>query len=158
MAGGAPSDLDAAMPLFEVMGSTIVRAGELGQGQAVKVLSNAVSAINCATLAQAFVVGRQEGLDLGALVQVMAGGSAASKMLELKARPMLEHDFAPLFKLEHMLKDVQLALQEARTAGTGFPFAGLASELYGIGMGRGLGDLDFAAVVEVIEGMADTRL
>jgi 3-hydroxyisobutyrate dehydrogenase len=158
MAGGADADLDDAMPLFDAMGSTIVRAGELGQGQAVKVLSNAVSAINCATLAQAFVVGRREGLDLDALIQVMAGGSAASKMLDLKARPMLEHDFSPLFKLEHMLKDVRLALEEARTAGTGFPFAGLAGELYSIGVGRGLADQDFAAVVEVIEGMADTRL
>jgi 3-hydroxyisobutyrate dehydrogenase len=158
MAGGADDDLDAAMPLFEAMGEVIVRAGELGQGQAVKVLSNAVSAVNCATLAQAFVAGRREGLDLDALVRVMAGGSAASKMLDLKARPMLEHDFTPLFKLEHMLKDVQLALQEAHTAGTGFPFAGLAAELYSAGMGRGLADQDFAAVLEVIEGLADTRL
>ena len=158
MAGGADADLEAAMALFEAMGEVIVRAGELGQGQAVKVLSNAVSAINCATLAQAFVVGRREGLDLGALVQVMQGGSAASKMLDLKARPMLEHDFEPLFKLEHMLKDVRLCLQEAVEAGTGFPFAGLAGEFYGAAMGRGLGDRDFAAVLEVIEGMADTRV
>jgi 3-hydroxyisobutyrate dehydrogenase-like beta-hydroxyacid dehydrogenase len=158
MAGGSDADMADAMPLFEAMGETIVHAGELGQGQAVKVLSNAVSAVNCATLAQAFVVGRREGLDLDALVRVMEGGSAASKMLDLKARPMLEHDFTPLFKLEHMLKDVQLALQEARLAGTGFPFAGLASELYSAGMGRGLADQDFAAVLEVIEGLADTRL
>jgi 3-hydroxyisobutyrate dehydrogenase len=158
MAGGAEEDVAEAMPLFEAMGEVIVRAGELGQGQAVKVLSNAVSAVNCATLAQAFVVGRREGLDLDALVKVMAGGSAASKMLDLKARPMLEHDFTPLFKLEHMLKDVLLALQEAHAAGTGFPFAGLASELYSAGMGRGLADQDFAAVLEVIEGLADTRV
>jgi 3-hydroxyisobutyrate dehydrogenase-like beta-hydroxyacid dehydrogenase len=158
MAGGDEADVEAAMPLFEAMGEVIVRAGELGQGQAVKVLSNAVSAINCATLAQAFVVGRREGLDLDALVKVMAGGSAASKMLDLKARPMLEHDFEPLFKLEHMLKDVRLCLQEAFEAGTGFPFAGLAGELYGAAMGRGLGEQDFAAVLTVFEDMADTRL
>jgi 3-hydroxyisobutyrate dehydrogenase-like beta-hydroxyacid dehydrogenase len=158
MAGGAPEDVDAAMPLFEAMGKLIVRAGDLGQGQAVKVLSNAVSAVNCATIAQALVVGRQEGLDLDALVQVMRAGSAASTMLELKAQPMLDHDFSPLFKLEHMLKDIQLCLQEARAAGAGFPFAGLAGELYSAGMGRGLADQDFAAVLEVVEGLADTRL
>ncbi|HET7426610.1 MAG TPA: NAD(P)-dependent oxidoreductase [Gemmatimonadales bacterium] len=158
MVGGAEADVTDAMPLFEAMGEVIVRAGELGQGQAVKVLSNAVSAVNCATLAQAFVVGRREGLDLDALVKVMEGGSAASKMLDLKARPMLEHDFSPLFKLEHMLKDVQLALQEARTAGSGFPLAAHAGELYGAAMGRGLADQDFAAVLEVVEGMTGTRL
>jgi 3-hydroxyisobutyrate dehydrogenase-like beta-hydroxyacid dehydrogenase len=158
MAGGADADLDAAMPLLQAMGEVIVRAGDLGQGQAVKVLSNAVSAVNCATLAQAFVVGRQEGLDLDALVRVMQGGSAASKMLDLKARPMLEHDFTPLFKLEHMLKDVRLCLEEAGNAGAGFPFAGLAGELYSAGMGRGLADQDFAAVLEVVEGLGGTRL
>jgi 3-hydroxyisobutyrate dehydrogenase-like beta-hydroxyacid dehydrogenase len=57
-----------------------------------------------------------------------------------------------------MLKDIQLCLQEARAAGAGFPFAGLAGELYSAGMGRGLADQDFAAVLEVVEGLADTRL
>jgi 3-hydroxyisobutyrate dehydrogenase-like beta-hydroxyacid dehydrogenase len=76
----------------------------------------------------------------------------------LKARPMLEHDFDPLFKLEHMLKDVCLCLDEAHRAGAGFPFAGLAGELYSAGIGRGLGDQDFAAVLEVVEGLSDTRV
>jgi 3-hydroxyisobutyrate dehydrogenase-like beta-hydroxyacid dehydrogenase len=147
-----------AQPLFEAMGETLVHAGEVGQGQRVKVLSNAVSAVNCATIAQALVVGRREGVDLDALVEVMRSGSAGSTMLELKARPMLEHDFEPLFKLEHMLKDVRLCLEEARLAGAGFPFAGLAGELYSAGMGRGLGDQDFAAVLEVFEGLSDTRV
>jgi 3-hydroxyisobutyrate dehydrogenase-like beta-hydroxyacid dehydrogenase len=71
---------------------------------------------------------------------------------------MLEHDFSPLFKLEHMLKDVRLCLDEARRHGAGFPFAGLASELYSAGVGRGLGDQDFAAVLEVVEGLGGTRV
>jgi 3-hydroxyisobutyrate dehydrogenase-like beta-hydroxyacid dehydrogenase len=158
MAGGSDEDMRAAAPLFDAMGETLVHAGEVGQGQAVKVLSNAVSAINCATIAQALVVGRREGVDLDALVAVMRSGSAGSTMLELKARPMLEHDFDPLFKLAHMLKDVRLCLDEARRAGAGFPFAGLAGELYSAGVGRGLADQDFAAVLEVIEGLSDTRV
>ena len=158
MAGGSDDDLAAAHPLFEAMGQRIVRAGEVGQGQAVKVLSNAVSAVNCATLAQALVVGRREGVDLEALIEVMRSGSAGSTMLELKAAPMLEHDFSPLFKLEHMLKDVLLCLEDARAAGAGFPFAALAGELYAAGAGRGLGDQDFAAVLEVVEDLNDTRL
>jgi 3-hydroxyisobutyrate dehydrogenase-like beta-hydroxyacid dehydrogenase len=158
MAGGADEDIRRAQPLFEAMGETLVHAGEVGQGQRVKVLSNAVSAVNCATIAQALVVGRREGVDLDALVEVMRSGSAGSTMLELKAQPMLTHDFDPLFKLEHMLKDVRLCLEEARLAGAGFPFAGLAGELYSAGMGRGLGEQDFAAVLEVIEGLNDTRV
>jgi 3-hydroxyisobutyrate dehydrogenase-like beta-hydroxyacid dehydrogenase len=79
-------------------------------------------------------------------------------MLQLKGKPMLEHDFSPLFKLEHMLKDVGLCLDEARANGAPFPFAALARELYSAGVGRGLGEQDFAAVLEVVEGLADTRL
>jgi 3-hydroxyisobutyrate dehydrogenase len=158
MAGGSDEDVRRAMPLLEAMGEIIVHVGEVGTGQQVKVLSNAVSAVNCATLAQALVVGRRAGVDLGALLEVMGAGSANSTMLQLKGEPMLAHDFTPLFKLEHMLKDVLLCLQDARAAGAAFPFAALAGELYAAGAGRGLGEQDFAAVLEVIEDLSDTRL
>src|SRR5215210_848523 len=80
MCGGAKDDVERARPLFEVMGEKIVHAGEAGQGQAVKVLSQGVTAVNCATLAQAITVGRRIGLDLEALLQVMTGGSSDSTM------------------------------------------------------------------------------
>ncbi len=158
MAGGDEEDIERAMPLFEAMGELIVHVGELGMGQMVKVISNAVAATNCATLAQGLVVGRRTGVDLEALLKVMGAGAAASQMLNLKGRPMLEHDFTPLFKLEHMLKDVVLCLQEAREAGVGFPSAALSGELYAAGAGRGLGEQDFAAVLEVVEDLSDTKL
>jgi 3-hydroxyisobutyrate dehydrogenase-like beta-hydroxyacid dehydrogenase len=158
MCGGADADIERARPLFEIMGEKIVLCGGAGQGQAVKVISQAITAVNCATLAQGLVLARQSGVDVSALLQTMDGGSSDSTMRALKGKPMLEHDFTPLFKLAHMLKDVQLCLAEARTAGSAFPFAGLAAELYGAGMGRGLGDQDFAAVLEVVEGITGTRL
>jgi 3-hydroxyisobutyrate dehydrogenase-like beta-hydroxyacid dehydrogenase len=158
MAGGSHADVKRAMPLFEAMGELIVHVGEVGTGQQVKVVSNAVAAVNCATLAQALVVARRAGADLGALLKVMGGGAANSTMLQLKGEPMLAHDFTPLFKLEHMLKDVRLCLEDARAAGAAFPFAALAGELYAAGAGRGLGDQDFAAVLEVVEDLSDTRL
>jgi 3-hydroxyisobutyrate dehydrogenase-like beta-hydroxyacid dehydrogenase len=156
MCGGSEADVERARPLFEAMGEKLVHAGPSGQGQAVKVLSQGVTAVNCATLAQAITVGRQIGLDLDALLEVMTGGSSDSTMRELKGRPMVEHDYTPLFKLEHMLKDVHLCLEESRGAGAAFPFAALAGELYSAGVGRGLGQEDFAAVLEVVEGLAGT--
>jgi 3-hydroxyisobutyrate dehydrogenase len=151
MAGGSEADLARARPLFEIMGELIVHCGEVGQGQAVKVISNAVAATNCATLAQALVVARQGGVDLERLLEVMGSGAAGSAMLDLKGRPMVEHDFEPLFKLEHMLKDMGFCLDEAHAAGAGFPLAAAARELYAAGVGRGLGGRDFAAVMEVAE-------
>jgi len=158
MAGGADDDMARAMPLLEAMGELIVHVGPVGTGQQVKVLSNAVSAVNCATLAQALAVGRRADVNLEALLKVMGAGSANSTMLQLKGEPMLTHDFTPLFKLEHMLKDVRLCLEEARDAGAAFPAAALAGELYAAGAGRGLGDQDFAAVLEVVESLNDTRV
>jgi 3-hydroxyisobutyrate dehydrogenase-like beta-hydroxyacid dehydrogenase len=158
MCGGDPADMERARPLLEAMGQLIVHAGEVGQGQAVKVISNSVTAVNCATLAQALVVGRRAGVDLDSLVEVMGAGSANSTMLQLKGRPMLTHDFSPLFKLEHMLKDVGLCLDEARAAGAPFPFAALARELYSAGVGRGLGEQDFAAVLRVLEDLGGAEV
>jgi 3-hydroxyisobutyrate dehydrogenase-like beta-hydroxyacid dehydrogenase len=154
MCGGAEEDVARARPLFEVMGEKIVHAGEAGQGQAVKVLSQGVTAVNCATLAQAITVGRRVGIDLEALLEVMTGGSADSTMRQLKGQAMVDHDIPVLFKLEHMLKDVHLCLEESRGAGASFPFAALAGELYSAGVGRGLGQQDFGSVLEVVEGLA----
>jgi len=159
MAGGAPEDFQRARPLFEVMGELIVHVGdEVGQGEMVKLINNAVAAANAHTLAQALVVGRVTGVDLDALTEVMAAGSGGSAMLSLKAGPMREHDYTTLFKLEHMLKDVRLCLEEGQAAGVPFPAAAAVREALTAGMGRGLADADFAALVEAVEGFADKRL
>ncbi len=140
------------------MGSLIVHAGPLGHGQMVKLINNAVAATNATVVGQALLVGARFGVDLDALVQVMGAGSGGSAMLELKAPAMRAHDYEPLFKLEHMLKDVRLCLEEGQAAGAPFGFAALTREVLSAGMGRGLGDADFAALIEVLEGEAGTRL
>jgi 3-hydroxyisobutyrate dehydrogenase-like beta-hydroxyacid dehydrogenase len=158
MAGGDADDFERARSLFEAMGELIVHVGELGDGEMVKLINNAVAAVNAAVVGQALLVGRGTGVDLDALVEVMEAGSGASAMLELKSRPMREHDYTTLFKLEHMLKDVRLCLEEGQAAGVPFPFAALAREILTAGRGRGLGDHDFAALIEVLEGEAGRRL
>jgi 3-hydroxyisobutyrate dehydrogenase-like beta-hydroxyacid dehydrogenase len=158
MAGGSEADFARAKPFFDAMGETILHVGPLGHGQTVKVISNAVSATNAATLAQALVVGKATGVDLEALVAVLGASSSASTMVTLKAKPMLAHDYTPLFRLEHMLKDVGICLDEAEAAGAPFPSAALARELYAAAMGRGLADEDFASVLEAVEGLAGLRL
>jgi 3-hydroxyisobutyrate dehydrogenase len=158
MAGGSARDFARARPFFEAMGGKILHVGELGQGQTVKVISNTVGATNCATLAQALVVGKAAGVDLPSLVDVLGASSAASYMVTLKAEPMLAHDYTPLFRLEHMLKDVGICLSESEAAGAPFPAAALARELYAAAAGRGLGEQDFAAVLEAAEGLAGVRI
>jgi 3-hydroxyisobutyrate dehydrogenase-like beta-hydroxyacid dehydrogenase len=158
MAGGEKADFERAKPLLEAMGKLIVHAGPLGDGEMIKLINNAVAAVNTSTVAQALLVGDATGVDLDALERVMGAGSGGSAVLGLKAGPMREHDYTTLFKLEHMLKDVRLCLEEGQAAGVPFPAAAAAREVLTAGMGRGLGDADFAALVEVLEGQAGRRL
>ena len=79
-------------------------------------------------------------------------------MLSLKAEPMRRHDYTTLFKLAHMLKDVRLCLEEAEAAGAPFPLAGAAREVLAEGDEHGLGDADFAALIEVLERRAGRTL
>jgi 3-hydroxyisobutyrate dehydrogenase-like beta-hydroxyacid dehydrogenase len=158
MVGGETADVERARPLLDAMGEHVVHAGPLGHGELVKVINNAVAAANCAVVGEALLVGRRAGVDLDALVQVMALGSGGSKMLELKAGPMREHDYTTLFKLDHMLKDVRYCLEEGQAAGAPFSSAAQAREILTAAAGRGLGDKDFAAMIEVLEGFAGARL
>jgi 3-hydroxyisobutyrate dehydrogenase-like beta-hydroxyacid dehydrogenase len=158
MAGGEAADVEDARPLLEVMGRLVLHVGALGHGQVIKLINNAVAAANAATVAQALVMGAATGVDLDALEQIMAAGSGASTMLGLKGGPMRRHDYATLFKTEHMLKDVRLCLEEAQGAGVPFPAAALARDALVAAMGRGYADQDFAAIVEAFEGLAGLRI
>jgi 3-hydroxyisobutyrate dehydrogenase-like beta-hydroxyacid dehydrogenase len=158
MVGGSDQAVERARPLLQAMGELIVHAGPLGHGQVVKVINNAVAATNAAVLGEALLVGARAGLDLDALVEVMGAGSGASTMLSLKADPMRRHDYTTLFKLEHMLKDVRLCLEEGEAVGAPFQFAALTREILSAANGRGYGEADFAALIEVLEGAAGTRL
>jgi 3-hydroxyisobutyrate dehydrogenase-like beta-hydroxyacid dehydrogenase len=158
MVGGEPGDFERALPLFEAMGELIVHVGPLGTGQMVKLINNAVGATNAAVVAEALLLARRSGVDLDKLVAVMKAGAGASAMLELKERPMREHDYTTLFKLAHMLKDVRLCLQEAEAAGQGMTFAEQTAELLAEADSAGHGDEDFAAMLEVLEQRSGTRL
>jgi 3-hydroxyisobutyrate dehydrogenase len=158
MAGGEAGDFAQARPLLATMGELVLHVGALGQGQMLKLINNAVAAANAVTVGQALLVAAATGVDLDALEQVVGAGSGASAMLALKAGPMRRHDYATLFKLEHMLKDVRLCLEEGQAAGVPFPAAAAAREVLSAGMGRGHADDDFAALIEVLEGLAGGRL
>ncbi|WP_445149365.1 NAD(P)-dependent oxidoreductase [Baekduia sp. Peel2402] len=158
MAGGAGDDIARARPALEAMGSTIIHVGELGHGQVIKLINNAVAAANAATLAQALVMGAGTGVDLEALTQVLSAGSGNSTMVGLKAEPMRQHNYATLFKTAHMLKDVRLCIEEAQRAGIPFPAANSARDALTAAVGRGFADQDFASIVEAYEGLAGLRI
>ena len=152
MAGGDPADFERARPLLESMGRLVLHVGPTGHGEMIKLINNTLSAINAVALAEALTTGREAGVDVDKLRQVVAAGSGASAMLELKAEPMIQRDFEPLFKLEHMLKDVRHCIAEAEALGVELRLARVAESIYAEAAANGLADRDFAAVVEVTAG------
>jgi 3-hydroxyisobutyrate dehydrogenase-like beta-hydroxyacid dehydrogenase len=140
------------------MGELIVHVGPLGQGAMLKLINNALGAANAAALAEALLLAQATNVDLDAFVAVTSTGSGASAQLELKSGPMREHDYTPLFKTAHLLKDVRLCLEEAQAAGVPFPAAAHARDLLTATLGRGYGEQDYAAIIEAAEGLAGQQL
>jgi len=155
MAGGSEADLQRAAPIFEVLGAKTVHCGPLGQGQMIKVITNAIAANNAAVLAQALIVARAVGVDLAALTEVIDGGAADSRMAQLKAQPMIDREYDTLFRLDHMIKDVDLALELAAAEGIPFDYAAQTRELMAEASAEGFGEVDFAALYEALQARAD---
>jgi 3-hydroxyisobutyrate dehydrogenase len=149
MAGGERAAFERALPLFEAMGERIVHVGPRGHGQLAKLLTNTMGAVNAAALAEAVVTVKRAGVDPDAFLQVAGGSAGASTVLTLKGRPMFDEDFKPLFKLEHMLKDVRHCLEEAKALGVQLRLGAVAEALYARAAEQGHGEEDFAAVITV---------
>jgi 3-hydroxyisobutyrate dehydrogenase len=143
---------ERALPLFEAMGELIVHVGPVGHGQMAKLLTNTMGAVNNAVLAEVVRTAKAAGLNADAFLEVAAGSAGASAMLNLKGRPMFEERFEPaLFKLEHMLKDLRHALDEAGALGIELRLPALAEGLYARATEEGHGEEDFAAVYRALD-------
>jgi 3-hydroxyisobutyrate dehydrogenase-like beta-hydroxyacid dehydrogenase len=151
MAGGSPQDFEKARPLFEILGERIVHVGPVGHGQMAKLLTNTMGAVNAAALAECVHAAKAVGLDRQAFLEVASGSAGASAMVTLKGEPMFEGRFEPpLFKLEHMLKDVRHCIAEARALGIELRLGTLAETFYAKAADEGLGEKDFAAVYSAL--------
>jgi 3-hydroxyisobutyrate dehydrogenase len=151
MAGGSPEDFERASPLFEILGERIVHVGPVGHGQMAKLLTNTMGAVNAAALAECVHTAKSVGLDPHAFLEVASGSAGASAMVTLKGEPMFEERFEPpLFKLEHMLKDLRHCISEARALGIELRLGALAETLYAKAADEGLREKDFAAVYSAL--------
>jgi 3-hydroxyisobutyrate dehydrogenase-like beta-hydroxyacid dehydrogenase len=151
MVGGERSDFERAGPLFEAMGECIVYVGPRGHAQLAKLLTNTMGAVHAAALAESVLAVERAGIDPDAFLEVAAGSAGNSTVLGLKGRPMFERDFTPLFKLEHMLKDVRHCLAEARALGVELRLGALVEPLFAQAAAAGHGEEDFAAVIRGME-------
>jgi 2-hydroxy-3-oxopropionate reductase len=154
MVGGDAEDFQRAMPLFEAMGKTIVHVGAAGAGQIVKACNQVVVAINYAAVSEALVLGAKAGVDPEKIVQVLSGGLAASRVLELKGSSMVAHQFEPGFRVDLHRKDLGIARATAGENSAPVPVTAVVSQLFEAAAAAGKGDRDHSALVTVYEELA----
>jgi 2-hydroxy-3-oxopropionate reductase len=154
MAGGSEEDFERARPLFEALGRTIVHVGPVGAGQVVKACNQVVVALTIEAVSEALVLGSKAGVDPATIIQVLSGGLAANKVMELRGRNFLEHDFEPGFRIDLHHKDLGIALSTAREYGVALPATAAAGEMLQTLRTRGMGDRDHSALLTLIEDLA----
>jgi 2-hydroxy-3-oxopropionate reductase len=158
MVGGAPDAFDRARPLLEVMGKTIVRLGEAGAGQTAKACNQILVAVTIEAVSEALVLASKAGVDPEALIEVLSGGLAGNRVMEVRRRNFLEHDFTPGFKLELHHKDLGIALRTARELGVYVPATAIVDQMLAALEAGGDGGLDHSALLTVIEQQSSHRI
>ena len=154
MVGGDASDVEAARPILETMGKTVVHVGPAGSGQTVKAANQLIVAGNIELVAEALVFLQAYGVDTDAAVKVLGGGLAGSTVLNRKAAGMLAGEFAPGFRIDLHHKDMGIVTSAAREAGVAIPLGAHVAQLIGALRATGRGDLDHSALFLLVEELS----
>ncbi|MGW1839761.1 2-hydroxy-3-oxopropionate reductase [Streptomyces sp. NPDC002067] len=154
MVGGQQADFDAARPLFEALGKTIVLCGPHGSGQTVKAANQLIVAVNIQACAEAVVFLEKSGVDLGAALDVLGGGLAGSTVLARKKENFLRRDFAPGFRIDLHHKDMGIVTDAARNVGAALPVGSVVAGLVASLRAQGDGGLDHSALLRGVERLS----
>ncbi|MGW4398182.1 2-hydroxy-3-oxopropionate reductase [Amycolatopsis nivea] len=154
MVGGDEADFAAAKPVFDTLGKTVVHVGPHGAGQVVKAANQLVVGGIYGLVAEAIVLLEASGVDAGTGLDVLAGGLAGSRILELKRKSMVARKFEPGFRIDLHHKDMGIALAAARQSEVALPLTGLVAQLVAAGRAMGYGSLDHSALLKVVEELS----
>lgn len=130
MVGGLEDDFNRLQPLFQLMGSTVVHQGGPGRGQHTKMVNQTLIASGMIAVCEALLYATRAGLDLNTVLQSVSSGAAGSWSLSNMAPRMIGGDFDPGFFVEHFIKDMRIALDEAAAMNLSLPGLALAQQLY----------------------------
>ena len=158
MVGGRPEVFEQIRPYFELMGKNVVHIGSNGDGQTCKVANQIVVGLTIEAVSEALLFASKAGADPAKVRQALLGGFAQSRILDLHGGRMIERKFAPGFRIQHQQKDLNLALQSARSLGLSLPGTALAQELFNAVGARGGNDLDHSALVLALEALANHKV
>jgi 2-hydroxy-3-oxopropionate reductase len=156
MAGGETEAFERAKPIFDLLG-TPTYCGPSGAGQTVKACNQIQVALNFVGMAEALVLGAKAGVDPAIVVQVLSGGYAQSRVMDVRGPRIIKGDFEPGFRSRFHYKDLNIIRETARAFECALPASALAHELFSAMQANGWGDLDHSAVIKVIEQLCDVE-
>lgn len=154
MVGAEPAAFERVRPLFDLMGKNVTLVGGIGDGQICKVANQIIVALNIAAVSEALVFASKAGADPARIRQALMGGFAASRILEVHGERMIKRTFKPGFRIALHQKDLNLALQGARSLGVALPQTAIAAQLMQSCAALGHGQMDHSALVKALEAMA----
>ena len=158
MVGGSESAFQKIKPLLETMGKNITLVGGNGDGQTTKVANQIIVALNIEAVAEALLFAAKAGADPARVRQALMGGFASSKILEVHGERMVKRTFDPGFRIELHQKDLNLALQGAKTLGISLPNTATAQELFNACAAHGGKAWDHSAMVRALEILANFEI
>jgi 2-hydroxy-3-oxopropionate reductase len=157
MAGGEQKTFEAARPVLEALGRTIVLCGPHGSGQTVKAANQLIVAVNIQAVAEAVVFLEKSGVDLRAALDVLNGGLAGSAVLTRKKDSILAGDFRPGFRTDLHHKDMSIVTDAARDVGAAVPAGALVAQLVAALRQQGDGGLDHSALVRGVKRLSGEK-
>ena len=158
MVGGTEAGFSRALPILQAMGKTIVHVGPAGAGQVVKVCNQVVVAVVIEAVSEALVLGAKAGVDPERIADVLQGGLAATKVLELRRENLMSGKFDPGFRIRLHLKDLKNALELGRETDVALPAAAQVEQLMRAMVAAGRADYDHSGLVTLVEDLAAFRL
>ena len=154
MVGGSEADFERAKPLFEVMGKTVTHVGPTGAGQVTKACNQIVGALTIEAVSEALVLGSKGGVAPEKILDVLSGGLAYNKIMEVKREKLLSHAFDPGFRAELHHKDLGIALAAGREYGVALPVTAIVDQMLLSMKRKGWGGEDHSALLKVIEDLS----
>ena len=155
MVGGNEDVFNKVKPIFDLMGKNINLVGGNGDGQTAKVANQIIVALNIEAVAEALLFASKAGADPAKVRQALMGGFAGSKILEVHGERMVKRTFDPGFRIELHQKDLNLALNSAKSLGVSLPNTATAQELFNSCSAHGGKAWDHSAMVKALEMMAN---
>lgn len=158
MVGGPEETFNRVKPLFDLIGKNITLVGGNGDGQTTKVANQIIVALNIQAVAEALLFASKAGADPAKVRQALMGGFASSRILDVHGERMIKRTFNPGFRIGLHQKDLNLALQGAKSLGVSLPNTANVQQLMNACAANGMSGLDHSALCRAIELMSNHEI